>query len=84
MNLTKEELASLKSLSKNDSLIIQKTDKGNSITISNKNDYLQNMQNILYDSSKFFELCIAKEKHLNFFINIEEQITDLRKQLNNS
>ena len=43
LNLTKEEFASLKSLSKNDSLIIQKSDKGNSITIIDKDDYLQKM-----------------------------------------
>ena len=42
------------------------------------------MQNILSDSSKFSEICITKEKHLNFLINIEKQITDLLKQLNHS
>ena len=83
-NLTKEEFASLKSLSKNDSLIIQKSDKGNSIAIINKDDYLQKMQNILSDSSKFSEICITTEKHLNFLINIEKQLTDLLKQLNHS
>ena len=51
MNLTKEEFALLKSLSKNDSLIIQKSDKGNSIAVIDKNDYLQKMWNILSDSS---------------------------------
>ena len=43
LNLTKEEFASLKSLSKNDSLIVQKSDKWNSIAITNKADYLQKM-----------------------------------------
>ena len=84
LNSTKEEFSLLKPLSKDDRLIIQKSDKGNSIIISNKDNNLQNMQNILYDSSKFSEVCIAKEKHLSFFINIEKQITDLLKQLNNS
>ena len=41
LNLADEEFASLKSLSKNDSLIIKKSDKGNSIAIINKDDYLQ-------------------------------------------
>ena len=84
MNLTKEEFALLKSLSKNDSLIIQKSDKGNSIAIIDKDDYLQKMQNILSDSRKFSEICMANEKHLNFLINIQKQITDLLKQLNDS
>ena len=82
LNLTKEEFASLKSLSKNYNLIIQKSDKGNFIAIINKDDYLQKMRNILSDSSKFSEICIAKEQNLNFLINIEKQITDLLKQLN--
>ena len=42
------------------------------------------MQNILYDSSKFSEICRANEKHLNFFIDIGKQNTDLLKQLNDS
>ena len=72
MNLTKEEFASLKSFSKHDSLIIQKPDMGSSIAIIIKDDYLQKMGNILSDSIKFSEFCIAKEKHLNFSINIEK------------
>ena len=79
MNLTKEELDSLKSLSKKDSLIIQQSDKGNSIAIINKDDYSQKMQTILSDTSKFSEICITKEKQLNFLINIEKSITDLLK-----
>ena len=39
------------------------------------------MGNILSDSSKFSEICIANEKHLNFLFTIERQITDLLKQL---
>ena len=74
LNLIKEEFASLKSLSKNDSLNIQKYDKGNSITIINKNDYLQKMRNLLSDCRKFSEICIANEKHLNFLINIDKYI----------
>ena len=65
-------------------MIIQKSDKRISITIINKDDYLQKMWNILSDSSKFSKICIAKEKHLNFLINIEKQITDCLKQLNSS
>ena len=80
MNLTKEEFA----LSKNGSLIIQKSDKGNSIAIIDKDDYLQKMQNILSDSSKFSEVFVTNEKHLDFLVNIEKQITDLLKQLNDS
>ena len=84
MNLTKKELALLKSLSKNDSFIIQKSDKENSIDIIAKDDHLQKMWNILPDSSNFSEICIANKKHLNFLTKIEKQITDLLKQLHDS
>ena len=79
LNLANEEFASLKSLSKNDSLIIQKSDKGNSIAIIDKDDYLQKMRNILSDSSKFSEVFVTNEKRLNFLVNMEKQITDLLK-----
>ena len=36
------------------------------------------------DSSKLSEICLANEKHLNFLIDIEKQITDLLKHLNDS
>ena len=42
------------------------------------------MRNILSDFRKFSEICIAKEKHLSFLINLEKQIADLLKQLNDS
>ena len=38
---------------KNDNLIIQKSDKGNSIVIIAKDDCLQKIRNILSDSGKF-------------------------------
>ena len=65
-------------------MIIEKSDKGNSIEIIDKGDYLQKMQNILSDSSKFSEVFVTNKKHLNFLVNIEKQITDLLKQLNDS
>ena len=52
---------------------MQKSDKGNHIAIIDKDE----RRNILSDSSKFSENFIANEKHLNFLINIEKQITDL-------
>ena len=42
------------------------------------------MWNILSDFNKFFEICIAKEKYLNFLINMGKQITNLLEQLNAS
>ena len=81
LHLTPEEFTALKSLSKNKNLIIQKSDKGNSIAII---DYLEKMRNILSDSSKFTQVSVAEEKQLNFIVNVEKHITDLLKNLKNS
>ena len=59
------------------------SDKENSITVINKDNYLRKMRNIQSDSSKFFKNFKTIEKHLKFFVNIEKQITDFLKQLNN-
>ena len=81
LNLPSEELAALKSLSKNKNLIIQKSDKGNPIAIIGKTDYLQKMRNILSHSSKFTQVSVTEDKQLNFIVNVEKRITDFLKDL---
>ena len=86
LNLTLEEFAGLKPLSKKNktNLIIQKSGKGNSIAIIGKSDYLEKMRNILFDSSKFTQVSVAEDKQFNFIVNVEKHITDLLKNLKNS
>ena len=52
--LNKGEISALKTLSKNNYLFMQKSDKGNSIVLINKSDYLDKMYNILSDSKNLF------------------------------
>ena len=52
-NLPKAEFDALKILLKNRYIIIQKADKGNTVVILNREDYVCKMKNILNDSSKF-------------------------------
>ena len=40
LNISKEEHVALKDLSANKDLIIQKSDKGNSVVLLNRNDYI--------------------------------------------
>ena len=65
----------MKTLSKNNDLIIQKSDKGNSIVLINKSDYLD---------KKFMKSSVVNEKHLNFIIRIEKKLTNLLKELKGS
>ena len=62
-------------------MIIQKSDKRNSITLIGRVDYLQKVANMLFDSSKFTEGFAADEKHQICLDSLEKQITDLLKQL---
>ena len=48
-NMSKQEFTALQNLSKNKDLIIQKSDKGNSVVIVQRQDYLEKMNEILSD-----------------------------------
>ena len=68
-NLSKEELTALQNLSKNIDLIIQKSDKGNSVVIVQRQDYLGKMNDILSDEKKFSKVSLKDDTLLNFSIN---------------
>ena len=80
-SLNKDEIFPLKRQSKNKDLIMQKSDKGNSIVPINKSDYLDKMCNILSDSEKFVKSSVVDDKHLNYVIGIEKKQTDSLKEL---
>ena len=52
-NLSDEEFDALKNLSKNTSLVIQKSDKENSVVILDKDVYIKHMESLLNDKTKF-------------------------------
>ena len=47
-NLSFEELGSLKSLMRNINIVIQKTDKGNTVAIIDKEKHIQGVKNVNY------------------------------------
>ena len=55
-NLTSSEFKALKCLSKNKGIIIQKTDKGNTVVILDKCSYISVTEEIPYDNSSFLNL----------------------------
>ena len=61
-------------------MIIQKSDKRNSIVLINKSDYLDKMYNILSDSQKIVKTSVVDEKHLDFIIGIGRKLTNLLKE----
>ena len=70
----------LKTLSKSNNFIIQKSDKGSSIVLISKSDYLHKIYDILSDSKKILKSSVVDGKHLNFIIEIERKLTYLLKE----
>ena len=71
-NLSKQEKLALKELYQKHDLVICKPDKGNGVVILDRSAYLQKMDNILKDQSKFKALSTdpteAREKRLQRFL----------------
>ena len=80
-NLSKEEFIALRNLSKNKDLIIQKSDKGNSVIIVQRQDYLKKMNDILSEKKKFSKVSLKDETLLNFAINQEKHVHKVLKKL---
>lgn len=53
LNISKEEHVVSKSLSANEELFIQLSDKGYSVVLFNRNNYIKRISEMLSDSSKF-------------------------------
>ena len=79
-NLLADEIEALKSLRSDKSIIIQRSDKGNSVVLINKVTYLQRMEELLSDTSKFSKVDVAPGKEYNHIWNQELRV---RKALQN-
>ena len=79
-NLSKKVFIALQNLSKNKNLIIQKSDKGNSVVIVDREDYIRKMNDILNDKKKFWKINMKDNTLLNFAINQEKHVDKLRKK----
>ena len=80
-NLLPDEIIALKSLKANNSIIIQKSDKGNSVVIVNKEIYIQRMEELLSDNAKFEKIPIEPGKDYNHIWNQELRIRSTLKEL---
>ena len=81
-NFSIEEFDALKILLRSKDIIVQKADKGNTIVILNRKDYVYKTKNILNDkSTKFQKVYIDHDKILNYLIHVENKVTDVLKNL---
>ena len=57
------------SLSKNKDIVIQKSGKGNSAVIVDKETYIKIMENLLSDQRKLERVTLKNDAFLNFVVN---------------
>ena len=69
----------MKTRSKNQDLIIQKSGKGNSVVLIIKSE--NKMFIILSYSKQVVKSCVVDDKYLSFIIGIEKKLTSLLKEL---
>ena len=67
-------------MSQNVHIVIQKSDKGNSIVIIDRDKYTKKMKNFLSDQNKFQEKTVKDDDFLNLIINQEKQINKIFKK----
>ncbi len=79
--LTKAENTALKELTNVSDLVIQKSDKGNSVVLLDKEDYVAKMVQILADPSKFREAPIEPGNGINKMFSLERKLRSLLNSL---
>ena len=80
-NLTKDERECLKNLAAKDDLVLQKSDKGNSIVILNKIDYTNRVKDLLSDTTKFKVANIKSGKEIRHIISQEARFHKVLEKL---
>ena len=68
-------------LSQNKDIVIQKSDKGNSVVVDDKETYIKRMANLLNDQRKFERVTLKNDAFLNFVVNQEKHINTIFKNL---
>ena len=83
LNITPDKLKALKDLSSRQDIIIQKADKGNSVVILNKSEYIKRMTEMLSDIDKFKKLNVKPGNELNLLLKQEEKLVSFLKGIKN-
>ena len=75
------ESKALKELIRCKDLVIQKVDKGNTVVITDRENYLKGIKSLLSDNTKFIPLNIDQNKWLNYIVNLEKKLQEHFKTL---
>ena len=80
-HLSKGKFDSLRKLSHNKQIVFQKSDKGNSIVIVDRDKYIEKMENFLSDQSKFQKIALKDDNFLNFITSQEKRNDKIYEKL---
>ena len=75
------DLRLLRDFSRNSNIIVCKPDKGNGVVVVDKNRYVDSIQTIISDQSKFQEITLPIQKYV---AKIEDKIINFIRNLKNS
>ena len=75
LNLSRDEYNPHKNLSSLKNIIIQKSDKGNSVVLMNRHDYINRMETLISDPAKFQKFLVPENKDYNFMVK-EKKLVD--------
>ena len=76
-----KSLFALQNLRKKKNIVIQKSDKGNSVVVVDKAYYLDKIEKLLNDKRKFEKINLKNDGILNFAINQEKLVDNILKNL---
>ncbi|XP_069973528.1 uncharacterized protein [Penaeus vannamei] len=79
--LTKDDLLLLNDFSKNTDIIVTKPDRGQGVVILNKNEYIDKMESILGDETKFIKI---DDDCTSLNIKREDQLNNMLRKLKDS
>ena len=81
-NIAPDELKALKDLSSRNNIITQKADKGNSVVILSKSNYIKRMTEMLLDIDKSQKLNVKPRKEINLLLKHEGKLVSFLKGIN--
>ena len=82
LHITLDELKALKDLSSRKDIIIQKVDKGDSVVIFDKSDYIK-MTEMLSDIGKFKKRIVKPGKEVNLLLKHGDKLVSFMKGIKN-
>ena len=75
-NLIESESKALKELIQRKDLVIQEVDKGNTVVITDCENYLKGIKSLLSDNTKFIPLNINQSKCSNYILNLAKKLKE--------